>query len=942
MKQTPCHIQRIAVILFFVALFACSGYAQFGAMEPNDPLPHDPSVITGTLPNGLHYYIRKNSKPEKRAELRLAVKAGSVLENDDQRGLAHFCEHMCFNGTKRFPKQKLVNFLESTGIRFGAHINAYTSFDETVYMLQVPTDKPDILGKGMDVLEDWAGAVSFDNAEIDKERGVVIEEWRLGKGANERVRDKLLPTILFNSRYAVRLPIGQKGVLDTFKYATIKKFYHDWYRPDLMSVIAVGDFEPAEMEAMIKSRFSRLVNPKKERERTIYTVPEHNDMFVAIATDKELPTATTDIYFMRDETKTKTVGDYRSELASQIYDAMLGNRLHEISQKPDAPFTYAYVNDGNFLSDRRTYQLSAGLKSESLAAGYEAILKEAFGVKQNGFTATELERQKKDMMAAIERQYKERDKTESRNLVQEYLQNFLEDEPYPGIAYEYELFKKYLPLISLQEVNALSDVRIGKASRVVTLSAPDKPEYKMPSESQLRNLMTTTETAWHMPYDDKVSTMALMPILPQPGKIISVNERKPIGVTEWTLSNGIKVVVKPTDFKNDEILVSAIAPGGSSLATDDTYLSAEHSAGIMSVSGVSFFDVVTLQKMLAGKTVSVNPTVGPLQHGFTGSAAPKDLETMFQLLYLYSTSPRRDPQAFGAYKEQFKAYLQNRSNDPASAFNDTIQVTMSNYHRRVRPFTTELLKEVDLNTALAFYENRIADMSGYTFYFVGSVNMPVLQKYVETYIASLRTGTRNESWKDVGVMTPKGHIEKKVFKGIEPKSNVRIILTGAFDYTPENRFFLQSMAEVLSIKLRETLREEKGGVYGVGVRATPMHYPKPMYQLSVSFGCAPERVDELVAEVNKKLDTMMMKPPEETYVIKVKEIAKRELETSMKENRFWLGTLSQYYFNGENPEEINKRSALIESLSAQKIFEAAKKYCNKANYVKVVLYPEKK
>lgn len=930
------------VLISFVVGLSSSLSAQWGNLEPNDSLPTDSQVITGTLANGLRYYIRKNAKPEQRAELRLAVRTGSIMEDDDQQGLAHFCEHMCFNGTKRFPKQDLVNFLESTGIRFGAHLNAYTSFDETVYMLQAPTDKPEVLGKAMDVLEDWAGSVTFDNTEIDKERGVVIEEWRLGRGANERVENKLLPSVLFNSRYAVRLPIGKKEILDTFRYETLKKFYRDWYRPDLMAVIAVGDFDPIQMQKMIIERFSRLSNPPAERERTAGTLGLHAEPIFASATDKELQQPSFDIYFQYEDKEDKIVADYRNNIVGELYAEMLNDRLEEISLKADAPFAQSFVHDETFLGKRRSYEMNIVPKSSSLKKAYEAGLQELFRVRQNGFVASELERAKKNMLTRIERLYNEREKTDSRALVREYLDHFLHKDPFPGIAYEYQLYKRYLSLITVDEVNRMNDVYFGKnVNRVVTLAASEKEGVHVPDEKELRETFYRIESSQLAAYEDKAADEPLMAQKPAPGRVVRKIVHSGIGVSELQLSNGIKVILKPTDFKNDEVLFSATSPGGSSLSSDQDYLSAEQSAQVVSLGGAGKFDLITLQKMLAGKTASCTPSIAQLSEGMNGSCTPKDMETMFQLIYLYSTAPRKDTAACKSYLNRIKSFLENRSNDPNAAFGDTLQVTMSNYHHRGRPISMALLSEIDIDKAFDFYRDRFSDMGDFTFYFVGSFDEKTIRPFIETYLASLPTKKRKESWRDIGMYPPKGTIEKKVVKGIEPKSNVRIVHTGDFKWTPENRFALQAMAEVLSIKLRETLREEKGGVYGVQCRANPTHYPKETYSLSVGFGCAPERVNELVAEVYKKLDTMTMKPPEEVYVNKVKQIQKRENEVNMKENRYWLSSLSQAYVNKEKPEDILKRKQMIESLSPKLIFDAAKKYCTKENLVKVVLVPEK-
>ena len=929
-------------LFFALAFLFASGHILL-AQNLTDVLPKDPDVRTGTLPNGLKYYIRKNHKPENRVEFRLAVKTGSIMEDDNQQGLAHFCEHMQFNGTEHFPKLELVNFLESTGVKFGAHLNAYTSFDETVYMLQLPMDKPEVLDKGLLVLEDWAGHATFEDVEIDKERGVVIEEWRLGRGANERVQNKHWPIEFYQSRYAERIPIGKKEIIEKCSYETLRKFYHDWYRPDLMAFIAVGDFDVDKMEKEIKERFGKLQNPPNERPRTKYSVPLHDTTLISIAGDKELQFQLGQVIFERPKENTITVADYRLGMIGRIYDAMLNARIQELIQKGDPGFAFASTNDGRFLGGINAYFGFAVLKPEGIEKGLTTIVEEMYRVKQNGFTATELDRQKLTMLTKMDEQFKERDKTESSKYVQEYLRSYLQDEPYPGIEYENELFKKFLPTITLAEVNALSSKRMNSGSRVVTISYQIKDSTTTaPSETAIRSIFDNEMKSKLTAYDDKTSDKPLLAKKPKPGKITAEKKMENLGITEWTLSNGARVVIKPTDFKNDEVLFSAISPGGSSLASDADQFSAEVSDNIVDASGVGDFDETMLKKILAGKNVSMSPDISRLQQGFSGNSTPKDLETMLQLLYLYATSPRKDLQAYKAFQTQMATFLKNRDADPSSAFRDTVQVTMAQYHPREKPFTLEAMNSVNFDRAFDFYKDRFADFGDFTFFFVGNIDAAKLKPLVETYIASLPSQSRKESWKDLGITPPKGRITKSVYKGIEPKSFVTINLTGPFEWNLKNRMEIQAMSEVLAIKLRETLREDMGGVYGVGVRAAPIHYPRQQYQFSINFGCDPNRVDELIAETMKKLDTMAMKPPEDIYMTKVKQIELHDDEVNMKENNYWLNALSQYYWNGEDPKAILYRKEMINALTAEDIRRAAQKYCAKDNMVEVVLYPEKK
>ncbi len=932
----------ILSLLFIGELLMTSPTVAQQMYKPGDPLTIDPAITYGTFDNGLTYYIKVNKKPEKRAELRLAVKTGSVMEDDDQLGLAHFCEHMAFNGTKSFPKNEIINLLEKEGIRLGPDVNAYTSFDQTVYMLQIPTDSAALVEKAFRILEEWASAVSYDENEIDKERGVLVEEWRLGRGASMRVLDKHLPKLLYNSQYAKRFVIGKKEVLEGAPYETIRRFFRDWYRPELMAVVAVGDFDKATMEKLIKDHFSKLTNRKPARERTKYTVPDHAQALVSVATDKELPAASVQMIFKRDPEPERTAGDYRKSILGQVYDGMFNKRLQERLQKPNPPFIFGGGGDGRWLGQKQAYSLFVQAKENSLLDGLDYILTEAYRVKQYGFTATELERQKSDQLRWIERLYKERDKTESRNYADEYLRNFLQEEPIPGIEVEFNLNKQFLPGITLEEINKLADIRMGSSSRVVTISAPEKAGVRVPTEAEVLSVLNSASTKKTDAYVDIVTTKPLLAAPPKAGKVVNERKVESLGLTEWRLSNGALVVLKPTDYKNDEILFSAYSNGGTSLSTDPDFISASMASQLVSMCGVGEFDAIALSKMLSGKVVNVNPMVSSLSEGFSGTASPQDLETLFQLAYLYATSPRKDTSAHGAFISRMRASLQNRSVMPEAAFQDTIGVTMAQYHFRARPMTPKILDEVNLDKALAFYKDRFADASDFIFFFVWNFQLENIRPLVEQYLASLPTLDRKESWRDVGIFPPKGVVYKEVYRGIEPKSSVMITFTGPFDWSVRNRYDFNSLVELVNIKLREVIREEKSGTYGIRAYGAPSLYPRKEFTVSVYWGCNPTRVEELVKTVLEQLDSLKIKKPDHVYVDKVKEIQRRNQEVNLKENRFWLSNFRQYYANGENPEEMLGYNKLVENLSTDAMQSAAKKYFDTTNVVKIVLFPEKK
>jgi zinc protease len=936
-----------AVVLFTFS--GCSGTRPMNEEEKKAPVPEqltetslpvDTSITIGKLENGVKYYIRKNQKPENRAEIRLVINAGSILEDKDQQGLAHFVEHMAFNGTENFAKQELVNYLESIGMRFGPDLNAYTSFDETVYMLQIPADSSEIVKTAFQILEEWAHRVSFEDEEIDRERGVVIEEWRLGRGAEARMRDRQFPILFKNSRYAERLPIGEKAILDTFHSDTLRRFYRHWYRPDLMAVVAVGDFDKTIIEKLIKKHFAGIPMPPDHRERELYPVPDHDQPLFAIATDPEATGSRVSVYYKKDVQEEGTEEAYRRSLVEALYSRMFNQRLDELRQQPDPPFLFAFTGQGRFVRTKEVYLLTAAVKDNQIESGLETLLTEAARIKQHGFTQSELEREKLEMLRGMERAYNERDKTESRRYAAEYIRNYLTDEPIPGIEYEYRLYQKYIPTISLQEVNRLSDELIADKNRVVLVNAPEKAETTVPAETELAAVFTSVSQKEFTPYEDAVSEEPLIAAAPIPGAIVSENVIEEIGVTEWTLSNGIKVILKPTDFKNDQLIFRASSPGGNSLVDDKDYIPALTAASIIAQGGVGKFNQIELDKKLAGKVVRVSPTIGELSEGFSGSASPQDVETMFKLIYLYFTAPRQDSTAFLSYQSRIKGFLENRHANPESAFRDTIEVAMAQYHYRARPWSEELLQEMDLARSYAIYKDRFADAGDFTFFFVGNIELMEFRSLVQTYLASLSKSDRKESWKDVGMNPPKGVIKKEVHKGLEEKSRVRIIFSGSFEWDRQNRYNVNSLSAVLRIKLRENLREDKGGTYGVGVGASPSHYPESKYQFSISFGCSPERVEELVNTVFEQVDSLQQFGVSEKYLQKVKEIQRREYETDLKENRFWLSSLSFYYFHDEDPRNIFDLEKYVDNLNSEAIKAAAQRYLNEDNYVMVVLYPE--
>ena len=944
-SRTRLRLFALAAAVVFAAGAPVARQASTGASQPaaaGQQIPADPQVMTGGFENGLRYYIRENKRPEKRAELRLVVNVGSINEADDQLGLAHFVEHMAFNGTKNFPKQETVAFLESIGMRFGPSVNAFTSFDETVYMLQVPTDKPYVLEKSFLILEDWAHNVSFDPAEIDKERGVIVEEWRLRRGATARMQDKQFPILLKGSRYAERLPIGNIEVIRNFEPHRLKQFYADWYKPDLMAVIAVGDFDTAAVHTLIKKHFGSIPAPSKPTVRTTYEVPDHPGTLYALASDKEATSTMVTVYTKKPLQDPTTVDAYRERIIGGLFSGMLSARFSELAQRPDAPFIGAGAGRGLFVRSKEATILNALVKQEEIAQTIEALFTEAERVARFGFTAPELERQKTNVLRGLERAVAEKDTQPSASLAAQYMVNFTQRQPIPDTTWRYEQHQRLLPGITLEQVNALARNWAPDGNRVVLVSAPEKDGFTMPDERTLAAVMTAVAGKELKPYVDTVDAAPLIDPLPDPGSIAKTTTRENIGITEWDLSNGVKVVLKPTDFKEDEIELRATSPGGLSLARDEDIIPARSAIQVVSAGGVGRFSAIDLPKVLSGKVASVRPFIGETEEGFNGTASRKDLETMFQLIYLQFTQPRADANMFEVITGQMKSLLARQRAMPEFAFNETLQTTMTQDHPRARMMSVELLEKMDLDRSMAFYKDRFADASDFTFVFVGSFDLATMKPLVERYLGALPATRRTESWKDVGIRPPTGTIEKRVDKGIEPKSRANLTFTGPFEYNQTQRIAIRAMADVLTTRLRETLREDLGGTYSVGASAGYTQFPRSEYSLSINFGCDPDRTEELLKTVLHEIELLKSDGPTEQQVSDVREKLRRDHEVNMKQNRYVVTQIAYKYQYSEDPAGILEIPEYYRKLTPAVVQEAARTYLNTNNYVKVTLFPEKK
>jgi zinc protease len=934
------------VKLFFILVLCGFVFSLASAQiaNPDKPIPADPNIRIGKLENGLTYYIKANKKPEKRMELRLAVNAGSVCESDAQQGLAHFCEHMCFNGTKNFPSNKIIDMMEEMGVKFGADLNASTSFDQTVYMLKIPTDSIEWINRGFQVFEDWAHQVSMENAEIDKERGVITEEWRLGLGAEDRMQSKYIPVILKGSRYAERLPIGKIDVIKSFPYDTLRTFYQTWYRPDLMAVVVVGDIDPKLAEDKVKEYFGRIPKPVNPKPRVEYQVPENDEPLISVVTDKEATGFNASIFYKHPKSDNVTYTDYRNQLIRTLYTGMLNNRLQEIAQKPESPFLYAGAGYGSFVSrSMDVYSISVGAKENQIEKSIDVALTENERVTKFGFTATELEREKKETLAMYEKMAKESDKTESASYADEFVRNYLTQECIPGIKNEYEIVKEFIPGITLDEINKLGQSWTTEKNVAALITAQQKDGVNVPTEQQVADIIKSVKSKKIEAYVDKVSDLPLVATIPAGTKVTKRTEDKTFGYTELKFANGVRMILKSTDFKNDEIILTAYSPGGISLYPDNDVMSATLASAIVTQSGLGDYDFTGLQKKLSGNTAKLTPYINDLREGVNGNCSPKDLETMLQLNYLYFTRIRKDESAFNAYVSRIRNSIKPIRSNPQMVFSDTLSKIVSQNSPRVIALPSEAqLNQINLDRSLAIFKDRFADASDFTYIMVGNFKVDEVVPLLEKYIGGLPSIKRKENWKDLTPGFPKGLVVVDVPKNSEPQSTVAMVWKGDFKWNIKDNQAFTILMSVLNIKCRESMREDQGGVYGVSINGSVSKIPEQKFSISAYWGCNPDNIKKLSQTVLDEMEKIKKDGPTEIDLNKVKETLIRERETKLKDNNFWVNALQSHYFTGDALRSLDDYKAFVNSYSGSDIKAIANKYLNTGTYVEVTLTPAPK
>ena len=922
---------RVALLL----LWAVAASAQ----DLSAPLPLDPAIKSGTLPNGLTYLIRQNGRPEKRAMLRLAVKAGSMDEAEDQRGLAHMLEHMAFNGSTHFKPGELVSYLESIGARFGPHVNAYTSFDETVYMLDVPTDRAGTLTRGFEALGDFAGGITLDQAEIDRERGVVIEEWRGRLGAGTRMQEPQLRVLFGDSRYVNRIPIGTPEVLKSFPPERLRQFYRDHYRPGRMALIVVGDIDLAEIERLITQHFSSL--QAGGAPRTVYPIPEHSDTQYASVSDVEAQGSSVSVTHKGPLSPLRSVGDYRRTLVRSLLHQMLNARFAEIARQPDAPFLRAASEDETYGLTVEAVSISARVNDGAAERGLRSLGEEIARVRQHGFGEAELDRARRSALASYERAYNERGTTESGGYASELLRYYLSDEAAPGIEFELELVRRFLPTITAKEIGVLAGELLSDRNRVVIATSPQKPGLVAITEPVMREALAAGTSATVAAWRDEIGGRELVSPKPQPGRVASRREIAELGVTVLTLANGVEVWLKPTDFRNDQVLFSSYARGGLSLVAADDYLNASLATSLVGIAGVGGFTPIDLGKLLAGRLASASAYVSSYSQGIGGSSTPKDLETALQLAYLHFTAPNANPEAFELMKRRLEASLANQAQSPGAVYGERVRRVNTLDHYSARALRLEDLTRLDPEKMLSFYKQVFANAANFTFFFVGTFTVDAVTPLVEQYLGSLPSkGSADAGKGDMHLEFPASVVRETVVKGQEPRSQTVITFFADTELEEMETHRLQAATEVLEMRLRDVLREKLGGTYSVGVNYSNTS-PQPGYGVtSVQFGSAPENVESLTAAVMAEIDRLRREGPSADDVSAVKEAEKNDLQTAVRQNGYWLNSLQAMHLLGRDPRGILRRSERADSLTQENVHAALRKYFPVERHTEVTLMPE--
>ncbi len=930
----------LAFLLVIVTLFNVQSFAK-------DKVPMDPAIRYGKLKNGMTYYIRHNEEPKDRASFYIAQNVGAILENDDQNGLAHFLEHMAFNGTKHFKGKGILNFLEKHGVRFGYNINAYTAQDETVYNLSdVPTNKEGLMDSCLLVLNDWSNYLLLTDEEIDAERGVIAEEWRTRRDVRFRTMSKQNVALLYGSKYAKRDVIGDLDVIKNFKYETLRDFYHDWYRTDLQALIIIGDFDVDKMEAKVKEMFSKIPAVKNPKERKYYTVPDHDDVKYAQATDKEAQMDVVIVFNKYDAIPKAEKGDnyLKDNYLKSMFNGMLQARISERMQQPDPPFLMAQIQTTGFLGGKDATVVAAVHKPGDWKSATRGALEMIEKVRDYGFTQGELDRMKTNFMAQWDNALKRKDKVTNDQYAKEYKGHYIDNDPIPGIEYEHTLAKEFAANVKLSDFNTLANRFLQEKNMVVVINGPEKEGKVYPQKDEVVALVKEVKDAKLQAYKDAFVDKPLIAKEPEAGKIV---ERKAVNkngfeATELKLSNGIRVFYRHSDIEKEKVVFNAQSWGGTSLVEDDQLENAAVMGNFMGAYGLGDFSATELQKKLTGKIAGCGFSIGGLSEGLSGSAAPKDLETMFQLMYLRFTQPRFDGKQYMNMYPRYVEFLKNAHLDVKQAFNDSVSVTMANHHPRVKPFTKESLEKVSFDGIKKIYLERFANPGDFVFTFSGNFEVEKLEAFIEKYIASLPVTDAKETYKDRGVRAPSTDVNNHFERELETsKATVYVNLNKEFDYNQKNRIYAYVINQILDKRYVEEIREKEGGTYGVGVRVSTKEHPIKELQLSLKFDCDPEKADKLKGIALKEIDELIKGRVLDKDLSEIKKNLLKRKKESIEKLGYWHGKLNDYALKGYVSMSDADYEKFVNSLSRKSVAKAAKKLLKDAVKVEVVMKDKK-
>lgn len=939
--------KRSFLVIGLCLLMCSTSFAQTktSSVDLNKEMKLEGTVRYGKLDNGMTYYIKANKKPEKRAEFQLAVNAGSVLETEDQRGLAHFTEHMGFNGTKQFPGNSLIDILQQNGIAFGRDDNAYTAFDQTVYQLTLPTDKPELFDLGLKVLDGWASGMLMAGDEIDAERGVIIEEWRTGQGADERMRSKIWPIVLKGSKYADRLPIGTLENLQNFKYSSIRNFYLKWYRPDNQAIIIVGDFDADEMEKKVKDFFTMTRKPSEELNRPVETIPDNKEPLIAVATDKEATSSSVMLLYKHPATVMKTVGDFRNqEILVNLYETMINNRLQEKTNKKSCPYVAAQSGySSSFIARTIGGYISFGVsKDGKILETLKSLVEENERVMRYGFLQTEFERAKTSVLEMYERASKEANKTNSSTFAAQYVNNFLEGTPVVGARQEYRWAKALMDGITLEEVNALVKNWITKENIICYVTMPERKGLKVPTEQDILKVLNNASSMKVSPYVDTYKEVPFFAENVKPGKITSQTKNEEFDYTELKLSNGATFILKSTTMKDNEIRLNCWSKGGSSLYSDADLFNVQMAADIIDGCGIGQMDHNQLSKFQSTKTFGTSPYISDLEEGIAGSCAPKDLEYLMQYIHMYFTSPRKDKEILDAKVDALKSQLAQMKNSPELAFSVQLQKSMyPNDKRSVVIPTEKQIKSLDIEKMYKIFRERFNSASDFTFEMIGNFDIDTVKPLIEKYIASIPSNGKTEMWKDVSPKFAKGKVDDKVYKGTEDKSTLAILMNKPFTWNEKEKRTVDIMGEILQIQCTEVIREKLGATYSPYMSVNYDKYPTEEFAFIAYYSLAPENVDKVTQATWEILDNMANEGVSETNLAKAKEQMIKHREANYtSSNTFWASVIKSKYVYGTEIASMETYKNLVNSITAEDVKTAAKKYLSHDEYVKVTLLPE--